>query len=159
MTFFKRLAAGAVGAAVAGGGWYLLANSYGGGFEWLACLVGLATGSGVRLATEESERGLKPGILAVAIAMAAVLAVKHEVVIATTELEPETAEILDAASEGSLDEESMIARTADEIALEREAAGEPVEWPEGMTFEMASFEDNYPPELWSQARTRWEGGE
>ena len=156
MTYFKPLLIGFLGALVGSALWYAAAVLTGEPLPWLACLVGAAAGMGVRLATEESGRGIGPGLIAVAAAAMGIMMTRHEVMAVTIPVDPQTAKMLAGAYENSLNEESMIAVTADEIVLQRRAAGEPVVWPEGMTYVDAVWEEDYPPDLWVQARDRWE---
>ena len=156
MIILKQFVGGALGAAIGGGIWFVAASWMDAPLSWLACLVGLTAGAGVRTATAESDRGIRAGLLAVAVAAATKVVAKYGILVSAPVLDEETRAILDSAYESSLDDESMIAKTADQIVLEREAAGQSVDWPEDITFEEAVFEDDYPPDLWLEARERWE---
>ncbi|QDT31518.1 hypothetical protein [Thalassoglobus polymorphus] len=156
MSFLKWLIAGFVGALVGAGIWYWAASSNEATYNWMACLVGITTGLAVRLATEEADRGIKPGLVAIFIALPLLIYVKHEIALMTAANDPEIENFLDAAFEGSMDEESMICTVADEIALERIDAGIPIEWPEEMTYEDASWEEDYPADIWAEAKKKWQ---
>lgn len=152
----KRTLVGAVGAAVGGLAWFIAADVLHEELAWLAPFVGLTTGVAVRLVTEEPERGIRAGLTAAVICVLAIWITRYHVVRVTTATEQEIAHWLEAAYEGSFDEESMISLQADKIALEREAAGQPVEWPEDMSYEDAAWEEDYPTDIWAEAKERWE---
>lgn len=53
-------------------------------------------------------------------------------------------------------EQDMLSMYADDVALEWEEAGKRVAWPEGMTYEEAYDEADYPADVWAEGQARWE---
>ena len=52
--------------------------------------------------------------------------------------------------------ESMIVGIADEVVGEFQAASKPLAWPPGMTVEQAESQSDYPPDVWAEAKKRWD---
>jgi len=52
-------------------------------------------------------------------------------------------------------EEQAIVGIADQLAEEAEKAGKKLDWPKGMNREEASEEQDFPPALWTDAKSRW----
>lgn len=152
IVFLGAVAGATVGAVI----WYVAASWIVAPMSWMACLVGLTAGIGTWLVTPDYEQGIMPGIIAVAIAFTTIVIAQHYIGIETVAVDEETAEMLEGAYYNSINDESMIALTADVIVLEREEAGQPVEWPEGVTYEHAYWEEDYPAELWAEAKDQWE---
>lgn len=49
----------------------------------------------------------------------------------------------------------MIAGTADQICRDRTAKGRHLAWPAGMSLDKATREQDYPRDVWEEARVRW----
>jgi hypothetical protein len=149
LNFGRWILGGTVGGLIGAAIW--TAIGYFSGYEvgWIAWGIGFLVGFGVRVAAGDSM-GKGPATTAAALAVAAVLLGKAGVIYFVLQ---------DAMPAGeaqiSFDDEMMIAGIADKVVEEREAAGEPVNWPEEVDPDEASSESDYPPEVWRQASQRW----
>ncbi|MGB6854943.1 MAG: hypothetical protein WBG49_20345 [Thermoanaerobaculia bacterium] len=56
---------------------------------------------------------------------------------------------------GAVTEEYAVVALADVVVRDFEREGRAVEWPGGITQDTASEEADYPPEVWTEAETRW----
>jgi hypothetical protein len=144
----KGLLGAVVGATLGALIW--IAIGYYTGFEvgYIAWGVGLLAGIGMQFAG--SER-LSPatGALATVAAVLAILIAKYAVV------EMVMADALaDIPAASEIGADAGIARIADEVVNEFDAAGKTVQWP--AEDDDATTEESYPADVWREARTRWE---
>jgi hypothetical protein len=154
MSSWKWTVAAIVGAAVGTAIWIALGTHFGAPLGWCAVGVGLMSGIALRLAAGEAddEERVARGITAVIIAVLAICVAKYNVASQTMVTEEEEY----WQNFATVDEESMIGTIADQIVLARMNQGQTIAWPdEDMTYEDALWEDDYPPEIWAQARERW----
>ncbi|HSF17689.1 MAG TPA: hypothetical protein VLK65_19255 [Vicinamibacteria bacterium] len=164
MTYMKSVGlgvfAGLVGAAVWAGISYLTGYEVG----WIAWGVGALVGVAVRFASkpdvsltgdgaEDAIREIRaesnqvgPGVVAAAIAIAAVLVGKYAAVML----------VIGNPSAIDFQEELLISYVADEVVAEFEAEGRNVNWPEGVDPRFAEAEADYPRDAWTEASRRWE---
>ncbi|MFG0331434.1 MAG: hypothetical protein ACF8PN_16215 [Phycisphaerales bacterium] len=145
-------AAGAVGAAIWAGvtlatdtEWGILAWGIGG-------LVGFAV-----YAAADGEAEQRNGVAAAIIAVLAVLAGKYAAVSLLLDEFVEEMNATDTSFTAEWDEEDFVVYIADDIVMELEDAGEPVNWPAGMSYEEADEQDDYPADIWRDASERWAG--
>jgi hypothetical protein len=140
------IAGGLAGAATWAGTAYFLEVEVG----WIAWLVGVLVGLGVRIASQ-GEPSPEAGWIAAAIALASIAAGKYAAVeLAVSEIA--------WADEVQITEEQAIAAMAAEIAQARGVEGEIVQalgQLEGE--EPPDLESLFPPDIWQEASRRWEG--
>ena len=152
MGYIKWGLAGLLGAAAGVMVWTVAGELLQMELGWMAWVVGLLAGLGVRYAAREFTDGPAPGVVAVIIALAAIPVAKYHV--AAPQMVAEAQEFWDGFA--IVTDDSMIGTVADEIVLEYQAQAKPVEWPdEEMTWEDAFWPEDYPPEVWEQAAQRW----
>lgn len=134
---------------------------------FIAILVGVLAGTGVRLGASKWDYGWGPALTAMGIAVVTIVAGK--VLGVTLILRGMVGEMREHASDvqqnvvaASTHENMLIAGIADEIVQQREEAGRPVNWPE---LEDEDFEadlldpekipETYPADIWAAALARW----
>jgi hypothetical protein len=145
---FGGLSGGAVGAAA----W--VAVGYFTNYEigWIAWGIGLLAGLGVRMAAHpgEQDESAVRGVVAAAIAVTCILAAKYLVfhLVGNKQVQ--------ALVNADLPDETYVAMQADAIARQREEQGQPVNWPPGMSYEEASVQADYPPDIWQAAKAEWD---
>jgi hypothetical protein len=140
------LAGGAVGAAVWAGIAYFLEVEVG----WIAWLVGVLVGVGVRVAAQ-GEQSAEAGWIAAAIALVAIAAGKYAAV------EMAISEIA-WADELQITEEQAVAAIASEIAAAKGREGEILQALGALEGEEApDLERLFPQDIWQEASRRWEG--
>jgi hypothetical protein len=151
MKVIGGLIGGLVGGAIGAGVWAGIA--YGANLQigWIALGVGILVGLGVAVGWREG--GVGAGLLATVITIGSLLAGKYLTV--TLLINKEAASIEEDAV-ASVNQESMLVSIADNVVRKREEAGETIEWPRGVTLETAQQESDYPPEIWTEARSRWD---
>lgn len=149
----KAAIGGVIGGAIGAAIWVAVVYFTNYEIGWIAWGVGITTGLGVAAACKDGE--MVTGVLAAMIAIVALLAGKYMVVEitfgdgASEFLEQYRAEVTD---------ETLIDAIAEQIIEEREAAGEPIDWPDippAMPEEMAAM--MYPDDVLAEAKARWEG--
>ena len=147
MSVLKWLIAGVVGAGIGGAAWVLVAYFANMEVGWIAWGIGLLAGLGVRKTMPADEVNPAAGVAAMAAALLVVAASKYFVVhLAVAEIfEP-------LAAQAEQAEPIMI--VADDIAAEREQAGQPVNW---QTSNVGGEEIVViPDDLAAEAKLRWE---
>lgn len=134
------------------------AISYFTGYEigWIAWGLGGLVGLGCVLAAKSTGKLL--GAAAVVITLLSILAGKYAAVHfgIRSEIGSEQEVLQNALAEIQLDE-VVVSYLADEIIQQRQANGENIQWPSGVNPQEASQKSDYPPDVWSQASSRWEG--
>lgn len=162
-TLAGALVLGLLGAAV----WAAIGYFTGYEIGWVAWGIGALAGMGARRfgarETRRFDRKLKrmvrersapagpvSGGLAALAAVACVLAGK---VLVVHLMAPAPA----AAVEDPADEDTLIAYLANDIAREYEAQGRELAWPPGVAPFEAFAPEEFPPEIWTAARMRWDG--
>lgn len=145
------LAAGAAGAVAWAVVVYLTNYEVG----WIAWGVGAFVGYAVAYGNADRHRSAPAaGTLAVAITVLSIVAGKYA---AVQTLMPSDDEIVAMFAERFEEEEFVVSYVADEVVRELEAAGESVEWPDGVDPQNAASQSDYPAEVWAQAQVRWAG--
>ena len=152
MSALKWVAGGAVGAAIGGAIWIAVGYFLEAEVGYIAWAIGLFAGIGVRV-TADSDVGFGPGGIAVICAVLAVLGSKYLVV---SLLVDNAFASPDVMSDFQISEQDMVVRLADDVAEEFESAGKKLRWPNEMTMEDASTEQDYPRDVWSEARKRYD---
>lgn len=149
MNLIKWTVAGLIGGAIGAGIW--VAVGYFTGYEvgWIAWGVGFLAGLGVRMAAGD-EVGWSPGLAAVATAIASVSWAKYAVVSLAI------SDMMGGVSTAPVTANVMVAGMAEEIAAEYEEEGRKVEWPEIPETGDMPLEKQYPREIWTEARGRWD---
>jgi len=154
MAFLKCVGGAVVGATVGAAIWIGASAILNGPLGCLIVLIGVLTGVGVNRMSRNIDSDIIPAILAVLVALGGGLLARYNAVVMT--MVPEHREFWDKTSKSSLDEESMIASMADEVILERQSRNEAIDWPDSeMTFEDATWKEDYPPVIWEAGRQRW----
>ncbi len=159
----------AIGGAVAGliGAAIWAAIGYFSGLEigWIAWGIGMLVGIGVRVVgsqevaafdkvqkrmvrSTEGAAGPVAGMVAAVLAVVSVLAGKYALVHLFLSA-PAT------SIEDYLEDDTMISSIADQIVIDHESGGRPVSWPAGVTAEEVYERADYPPEIWTEAESRW----
>jgi hypothetical protein len=103
--------------------------------------IGVLSGYGVRVVAGE-RKGIGPAIAAVVAALICVGVGK-------------VGSIAMAVRPGAVTEEFAVVALADVVVREVEREGRVVEWPQGITQDIASEQADYPPDVWAEAETRW----
>ena len=153
-----RIGGAIVGGALAGfvGAMIWAGISYFTGFEigWIAWGVGGMVGLGCVWGSKGSGNLL--GLTAVVITLLSILAGKYAAVEFSIRNEIGTEEeVLHNALAGLQDDEVVVSYLADEIIAEQEARGDTITWPTGVNPEEAIRQQDYPPDIWSKAASKW----
>lgn len=155
MSAFKWTLGGVAGALLGCAIWLGSSTALNARLDILACLVGVLTGAGVYRLSRSGESRFAPGVVAVLTTLFAVGLIKYQVAVSTTESPYQ--EFWEMTLASALDDESMIAAVADEIVADRLERNQPVAWPDPeMTYAEALWEEDYPAEIWIEAKQRWE---
>ncbi|RLS34242.1 MAG: hypothetical protein DWH81_15720 [Planctomycetota bacterium] len=148
------LIGGLIGAAIWAGLIYYT------GFEigYVAVFVGFLSGVGVRFGANQWDYGLGPGLAAVAVAILALIAGKIAGVQLILHRELGN---LQAQNRPAIHENIFIAALAEEVKAAQpnaEAAGTPntPAQVDEEVFEPEKLPQQYPPEIWNQAKARWD---
>lgn len=152
MNILKWLIAGTVGGAVGAAVWAAIA--YYASFEigWIAWGIGGLVGICVRVAAGTDDD--LAGIVAAALAALSVIGGKY----AATSMHVDDAFAEASGAVAEIDDDSAIMFIADQIIEQRLAAGEQIAWPGDVeAVEDAMEEADYPPEIWADAASRWDG--
>jgi len=153
--------AGLIGAAIWAGIGYFTGLEIG----WIAWGIGMLVGIGVRVVGSQEvayfdktqrkmvrsrvgAEGPLAGMVAAVLAVVSVLAGKYALVHLFLSAPA-------ASLEDYLEDDAMISSIADDIVVERESQGRAVSWPSGVTPGEAYERADYPPEIWTEAETRW----
>ncbi len=118
---------------------------------WIAWAIGGLVGFGVTLGNR-GPGGTATGVLAVGISVMSILAGKYWAVQIAM---PDADTIVEAYAEQLDNEEFVVSYVADAVAEEFELEGKAVDWPAGVDPEQASTRAEYPPDVWTEALTRW----
>ena len=146
----KDVVYGLIGGAIGALLW--AAVTYFTGYEigWIAWGVGGIVGFAVALGNSDHSRSpTAAGVLAVIITIVSIVGGKA---IAVELLMPSDAEIWEMFTANFEDEEYVLSFIADDVAMEFEADGKTLEWPEDSE---ASAEVDYPADVWAEAERRW----
>lgn len=140
------LIAGLVGAAVWGGIAYFTHYEIG----WVAWGIGALVGFAVAKGAEGGNAST--GTLAVVVSLLAICGGKY------LAIQFESAQILgdSAMNEIYSTDEEMVGVMANEVATEREAAGQTIDWPDPPDPETADSQAYYPPDIWAAGQQRWD---
>lgn len=143
---------GAIGGAIGAAIWAAVAYFLNVEIGWIAWGVGGLVGLGTALGTGGGHPAA--GVLAVAITVVSILGGKYASI--QLALGGEKEEIVESALGQLGDEEYVVSWIANEIASERENAGEEVAWPDPPEEGDGSIESEYPPDIWAEAEGRWQ---
>lgn len=144
---------GMVGGAIGAGIWAGLALTLNLEVGYVAWGVGILSGIGVAICARDNA-GMISGSIAVIIALASIAAGKYLAV--SMLVEKHVPKSLYATTPED-DADISIAQIAEEIAREREARGDKMYWPEGMTLSEAGPLTDYPGDVQNAAKKQWEG--
>jgi hypothetical protein len=128
------------------------------GYEigWIAWGVGGLVGLGCAWGSQGSGRAL--GVAAVVITLLSIVAGKYAAVEFGIRKEIGSQdEVLQSALADLQKDEMVISFLADEAAAQRQAQGETIQWPDGVNPEEARLQSDYPPAIWAEAASKWEG--
>lgn len=177
MAFVKWLVGGLAGGAIGGVVWVLISHYLNFEVGYVAVLIGVLTGLGVRMSSRYDA--MKPtrtqSVLACLVAAAMVLGSKY--VVANLALDKELAnvrvaqnelvdaideearqqaaqrqEFIDSLPEIKIEKSELPLRLARNEAQRREENDEQLAWPEGQSIETAETESDFPPEVIEWAR-------
>ncbi len=154
----RGILGGVVGAAVGMAIWVLIGYTTQYEIGWIAWGIGFLVGFGVRFGASSSgqDEGVMQGLVAAAMAIGAIVAAKfllYSLLVSGNSAE----EIRQFVESMAFDDEAMVAGIADEMAQEMMDRGQTITWPAGMTYDEASVKEDYPPDLWRRAESRWNG--
>jgi hypothetical protein len=149
MSFFKMVFGALIGGAIGAAVWCLV--SYSSGYEvgWIAWGIGVLTGLGVRMAAQNNG-GLLAGLVAGAVALLAIGAGKY----ATVALHVDKA--IGNVSVSQVTDEALMVPIADQVVEEFTKKRKRMTWPAGKTVEDASRPEDYPKDVWTEAKKRFE---
>jgi hypothetical protein len=116
---------------------------------WIAWGTGAVVGVGVRIGAGKAE-GTAPGLVALAVAMFSLLGAKF--IVAGLLMQNEMAEKLDPNNE-----EVMIAHVSHQVVSDKLVAGNDVDFTKFDEDAGAYSEERFPPEIWAEAKARWQG--
>lgn len=153
MAVLRWMVGGIVGGAIGVAIWVLVGYATNYEVGWIAWGIGFLVGVGVRYGAHLGSEGesAAQGVVAALLAISSILTAKYlvfELVVGSVDA---------AAVREMIDDESLVVAIADEIAAEAIERNQPVTWPAGITYEMASEKDHYPPAIWRQAEAQWSG--
>lgn len=103
--------------------------------------IGVLAGYGVRVVAGE-RKGTAPAVVAVVAALLCVGVGK-------------VGSIATAIRPGAVTEEYAVVALADVVARDFKREGRAIEWPAGVTQDVAAEEADYPVDVWAEAETRW----
>lgn len=147
--FLRSVRIGVTGGLIAALVWLAATYLFGREFGWLACGIGLAAGLAVRRYSHSDRREAASAAMLATLAVAVLAKYFVATDLASKRFEPWRQQLV------KIDEETMIATVADEIAQERLLRNEPVAWPPGITYEDALAQEDYPSDVWQAAVQRW----
>jgi len=145
--------AAAIGGLVGASAWAGITYFTGYEIGWIAWGVGFVVRAAVRMSatsTSEVSTGFGPGAVAAVGALLALLVGKYAAVHLLVSKE------MDNTPEMTMTAEDMVESLADEIVEAREAEGKPIDWPAEQSGEYPTQESDYPPELWAEAKAKWD---
>lgn len=148
MSAVGGLAGGAVGATL----YALITQASGYELWFLIWVIGVTTGIGVA-AVAKGYRGMMTGVISVVIAMICFIGGRFWA--ASMIMDKMLTEVAAAETTGDYAEGDAVMYIADEVVIEYEAAGRTLVWPPGMTIDFATEQEDYPPEVWTEAERRW----
>lgn len=125
------------------------------GYEvgWIAWGVGGLVGLGC------AWGGGRPlGAIAVVVTLVSIVAGKYAAVELSIRREfGNQEEVLQSVLTDLRKDGVVVSYLADEIIVQREAQGETIQWPSGVIPEQADQPSDYPPAIWSEATSKWDG--
>ena len=146
----KGMIGGLIGGAIGAAVWAAVGFYTGHENGWIACLVGALVGflTGVLAGDDASPL---TGAAAAIIAVAAIAAGKY----AWIHIYVSKASAKMHSEYRVTDEIAMVA-IADQVVEEWEKSSKPMKWPDGKSSDEAEVEADYPKEVWSDAKARWD---
>jgi phosphate/sulfate permease len=156
MNIGKGIFGGALGGLAGAVIWAVISCFTGYEIGWIAWIVGGMVGFGCLWASKGCSKQL--GVIAVVITLLSILAGKYAAVEFSIHREiGSEQQVLQNALEDLKKDEVVISYIADEIIQQLMAKGENIQWPSGVNPQEASEQSDYPPAIWSQASSAWEG--
>jgi hypothetical protein len=154
----RSLLGGLLGGFLGVAAWVFIGYSAGYDVVWVAWGIGFMVGFGVRYGAHlghRDESGTQ-AVVAAAIAVGAIVCAK--ILLYTVLVHNYNTEVFPNAMEHLRQKEAevMIACVADGIVEDMIDNSQTVPWPDGMTWEEARRERDYPPAIWEQAKSRWD---
>ncbi len=155
MKFMRWVIGGLTGALIGAVIWVVTGYLSGLEVGWIAWGIGLLAGLGTRFSTRREEQAagsIVQGVTAAVVAVAVVLGAKCVVVLLQVR---DARQEVRKITEKEASDEAMIMPLANLIAKERTDAGQPLDWPPGITYDTASQQAHYPDDVWTAAEERW----
>ena len=146
----KGLIGGVIGGAIGAAVWAAIAYYTGYEIGWIAWLVGALVGLLTGALAGDEASGLT-GIAAAIIALAAISLGKYAVI----HIYVSKASVKLHSEYRVTDEIAMVA-IADQVVEEWEKSSKPLKWPEGKNKDEAESEADFPKDVWSDAKARWD---
>ena len=144
------MVAGVVGAGIWAGVSYALEVEIG----WIAWGIGLLVGAAIA-GGSGGEGGLPAVIAAVVITVASICAGKYAAI--HFAVERVMSEANPDGMKAPFNDEWIILSMIDETAIDREASGEQLNWPVGMSYEDAYERQDYPADIVADIDSYWDG--
>lgn len=165
MSLLKMAIGGAVAGLIGAAIWAAIGYFTGLEIGWIAWGIGMLVGIGVRVVgsqeiatfdkvqkrmvrTTVGAEGPVAGMVASVLAVVSVLAGKYALVHLFLSAPA-------SSIEDFLEDDAMISSIADQIVIEHESSGRTVSWPAGVAADEAYERADYPPEIWTEAESRW----
>lgn len=150
MKLLKMLIAGLIGGAIGAAIWAGIAMATHYEIGWIAWGIGFLVGLAVRLAAGDETQGFVPGVLAAAIAVAAIAGGKFATVHFLIEREAAS------ALGNAISDNDATVSIADEVVAEYTEKGQAINWPPGQNALTADESGDYPPDIWAEATKRYQ---
>ncbi len=151
MALILAIVGASVGGLIGAGVWAFIVYQFQVESGWIAWGIGALVGVGAAMGAR-GYAGATTGIAAAVIALLAVFGGRYAAI-------SMIAEDVTRRSHGQLitiTEEDMISFSARDVAKEMSAAGKNFQWPEGVEQEHERGEEEFPPQVWAEAKKRWE---
>lgn len=143
MDFLKWMVGGLVGAAIGGLVWIAVGYFLEAEVGYIAWGIGFLAGLGVRLMAGDDD-GVMCGIAGVLSAVLVILGAKYMVVSLLVD-KLVASELADV--DLPVTDDDLVLHRVDELVLNRESAGEKIDWAPGMTYDMAEDLADYPADI------------
>ena len=156
MNMGRSIIGGALGGLVGAVIWAGISCFTGYEIGWIAWGVGGLVGLGCAWGGRGGGRAL--GVIAVVITLVSIMAGKYAAVELSIRREIGSQEdVLQSALTNLQKDDVVVSYLADEIIGQREAQGETIQWPSGVNPEQADQPSDYPPAIWPEAASKWDG--
>ena len=159
MPVFKWLLGGFAGGAIGAVVWILVVYFLNIEVGYIAIGIGVLSGLGVRMASryDDTPPTTAQSVIAAAIALLMVVGAKFVVVSLMMDdaLAEQRMQFNESLSPIVIEEDELPFRLAQDEIQRREEAGEPVNWPEGMSSDLVETEDDIPAEVMTWANAKY----